>query len=330
MLNLDLGIEMCFYDGMDDYYKTLLKLSFPFYLIIIAICLIVGSCYSTKVQRLTAKRALPVLATLFLLSYTKILLTVCQVLFYYSFILHIPHNSVIVKWMVDVNVPPFGLKFLVAFFPCVIIFVILLFFNFLLLFARKLSCFKIINTFKPLLDAYFGPYKDKFYYWIGLQLLIREIIFGISALNDKYHLTGGIIMLGWLLCKQNYARPYKSKFKNFQESFLLLNLQAVYAIRLLYFDYKNTAGLIIVQAMISLVLINFVASVFVHCVMLKCNHNNKVAQISKKVITCLKTVFTNTKQLETVNLHLNNISLINDSSSGNYHEYQDSLIALDN
>ena len=29
--------------------------------------------------------------------------------------------------------------------------------------------FKYINNFKPLLDAYFGPYKDKFIYWTGLQ-----------------------------------------------------------------------------------------------------------------------------------------------------------------
>ena len=33
--NLDLGIEMCFYNGMDGYAKMWLQLFFPFYLIII-------------------------------------------------------------------------------------------------------------------------------------------------------------------------------------------------------------------------------------------------------------------------------------------------------
>jgi len=71
LLNLDLGIETCFYDGMDNYAKTWLQLVFPVYLIFIALALIMGSRHSKIVQRLTARRGLPVLATLFLLSYTK-------------------------------------------------------------------------------------------------------------------------------------------------------------------------------------------------------------------------------------------------------------------
>ena len=84
LVNLDLGIETCFYNGMDDYDKMWLQLTFPVYLIFIATTLIITSRYSTMIQRLTARRALPVLATLFLLSYTKILRTVCNVMFFYS------------------------------------------------------------------------------------------------------------------------------------------------------------------------------------------------------------------------------------------------------
>ena len=83
LANLDLGIQTCFYNGMDDYTKMWLQLAFPFYIILIATLLIITSRYSDKVQRLTARRALPVLATLFLLSYTKILRTVSSVLFSY-------------------------------------------------------------------------------------------------------------------------------------------------------------------------------------------------------------------------------------------------------
>ena len=83
LANLDLGIQTCFYNGMDDYAKMWLQLTFPFYLIFLATLLIITSRYSTTIQRLTANRALPVLATLFLLSYTKILRTVSSVLFFY-------------------------------------------------------------------------------------------------------------------------------------------------------------------------------------------------------------------------------------------------------
>ena len=93
LFNLDLGIETCFYDGMDGYTKMWLQLVFPFYLMIVAFTLIIGSRYSSKLQRLTANRVLKVLATLFLLSYTKTLLTVCQVLFFFHLLLTFQVNA---------------------------------------------------------------------------------------------------------------------------------------------------------------------------------------------------------------------------------------------
>jgi len=52
-----LTVEVC-------YVKMWLQLVFPFYWFFVA--LIIGSYYSTKIQRLTAQRAFPVLAMLFL------------------------------------------------------------------------------------------------------------------------------------------------------------------------------------------------------------------------------------------------------------------------
>ena len=46
--NLDLGIETCFYNGMDSYAKMWLQLFFPSYLIIIAISIIIASRYSSR------------------------------------------------------------------------------------------------------------------------------------------------------------------------------------------------------------------------------------------------------------------------------------------
>ena len=88
-VNLDLGFETCFYNGMDSYAKVWLQLFFPFYLIFIAISIITASRYSSRILRLTYTRSLPVLATLFLLSYTGVLRTVLTVLFSYSTIAHL-------------------------------------------------------------------------------------------------------------------------------------------------------------------------------------------------------------------------------------------------
>ena len=212
--NLDLGFEMCFYNGMDGYFKALLQLVFPLYLIFIAFILIIASRHSATIQRMTSQRALHVLATLFLLSYTKFLLTVCQVLFFYSEIIHLPSKHTTLVWSLDVSVQLFKAKFLIAFLICLVIFIILLRFNVLLLFARQLLRFKYINTFKPLLDAYFGPYKDKCFYWTGLQLIVRAIFFGLSAFHKNVNLISGIIVLGFLICVQGLIHPFKSMYKN--------------------------------------------------------------------------------------------------------------------
>ena len=113
LANLDLGTQMCFYTGMDDYAEMWLQLAFPFYLIFIATSLIIVSFYSTTIQRLTARRALPVLATLFLLSYTKILHTVSIVLFSYSTITQLPGEKSIIMRSVDANVPLLGVRFII-------------------------------------------------------------------------------------------------------------------------------------------------------------------------------------------------------------------------
>ena len=228
IFNLDLGIETCFYNNMSDYSKTCLQLVFPFYLIMIALALILSSRYSSKVQRLTAQKGLHVLATLFLLSYTKILSMVCHVLFLYTQTTHLPSRHTELFWSVDTSVELFGIKFTILFIVCLLILLALLSFNILLLFRSSLSRFKVVNTFKPLLDPYLGPYKNKYLYWTGLQLLLRSIFFSLSALDNRISLITGTIAVGILLCMQGILHPFKSWFNNVQESLFLLNLLLVY------------------------------------------------------------------------------------------------------
>ena len=165
--NLDLGIETCFYNGMDSYAKMWLQLFFPLYLIIIAVSIIIASRYSSRIFRLIYTRSLPVLATLFLLSYTGVLRTVLTVLFSYSTITHLPSGHKQIVWSIDASVPLFRLKFTILFITCLVLFLLLIPFNITLLFTRYLSRFRIINQFKPLLDAFQGSYKDRYYYWVA-------------------------------------------------------------------------------------------------------------------------------------------------------------------
>ena len=71
IVNLGSYFEMCLYNGMDMYAKKWIQLAYPMYLLLIACLFIVASRYSNKLFRLTHNRSLPILATLFVLIYTK-------------------------------------------------------------------------------------------------------------------------------------------------------------------------------------------------------------------------------------------------------------------
>ena len=111
---------------MDDYTKTWLQFSFPIYLIII-ITFIIASHYSIVLQRLTSHKTVPVLATILLLSYTKILQTTSNVLFLYFTITDYLSNVSSVVWSIDANVPLFGLRHSLLFAFSLLIFLLLIY-----------------------------------------------------------------------------------------------------------------------------------------------------------------------------------------------------------
>ena len=79
-INLDLGVEVCFYSGMDVYQKTWLQFVFPFYIWFLVRIIVLVCHYFSTVMKLMAMRNIEVLATLFLLSYAKLLKTIVTAL----------------------------------------------------------------------------------------------------------------------------------------------------------------------------------------------------------------------------------------------------------
>ena len=98
---------------------------------------------------------------------------------------------------------------------------------------------KIYQPFEALLDAYFGPYKPKYPFWTGLQLFIRSSFLGLSAFSRNVNLFSGTVLVVIVLCTHGILHPFKSTYKNFQESLVLLNLSAVY-VTALYNEYENS------------------------------------------------------------------------------------------
>ena len=325
LANLDLGITTCFYNGMHNYAKLWLQLVFPAYLILIATSLIIASRYFGKIQRLTARRALPVLATLFLLSYTKVLLIVSSVLFFYSTTIHLPSNEATVLWLVDPNVPLFGAKFTILFVVCLIFFLVLILFNVILIFTRTLARFKIINHFKPLLDAYQGPYKIKFYYWTGLQLLTRAIFFGLSALDKSLNIMLSIILLGALIWSSERLSPFKRKSNALIEKLFLSNLLVLFVINISQYDEVNNT---VITVLISLAMFQFVCIVILHFKTLLSETFPKCEKLFdfNRVSLQLSKYFRNFKGGEGSMPDLELVNPVPEKS--NYEEFQEPLVAI--
>ena len=166
------------------YAKIWIQLTYPIYLILIAATFIVGSRYSTKLYRLTYNRALPVLATLFMLTCNTILQAISSAPLYTT-IITIPSDSSRNLWLLDPTIPLFGWKFSLLVSVCLLLFLLLLMFNVILLFTKPLMRFKVVHHFKPLLDAFQGPFKYQYYYWFGTQLLVRNVIVLLAILGKN-------------------------------------------------------------------------------------------------------------------------------------------------
>ena len=114
LVNLDFGLPMCFYNGMDDADKAGLQFVFPAYLLILtmATILVCHYCYQrspttftsiflSRLSTIIGERAVGVLSTLIYLSYSKLLRTVIDILTYST--VHLPSGDMYV-WFYDENV----------------------------------------------------------------------------------------------------------------------------------------------------------------------------------------------------------------------------------
>ena len=73
-LNLDIGFDVCIYDGLNPIYKRITQVAFPTYIIILVIIVIVVSEYSSTFAKIIGKgNPVAVLATMISLSYARFL-----------------------------------------------------------------------------------------------------------------------------------------------------------------------------------------------------------------------------------------------------------------
>ena len=246
-LNLDLGIETCFFSHLDMFWKVLLQFAFPLYIWLLVAAIILLSRYSTVAARLSGSNSVPVLATLFLLSYAKVLATII-VVFSFTF-LEAEKISPLV-WLHDGNlrflrgkhVALVVVSTLFAIFYIIPLTLLLLFAP-LLQRAHNRRIVRLVQRLKPLLDAFQGPYKDRFHWWPGLMLLIRIVLFIALTANTKHDPRLSALFVGVTalpLALLSYGGVYKNKLLNLHET--ALNMDMVVFVLWSFFNYSGNGS----------------------------------------------------------------------------------------
>ena len=272
-LNLDFGFEVCFYGGMDTYSKTWLQFVFPAYIWLIAFLMIVSSHYSTTAAKVIGRNAVKVLATLFLLSFAKLQRTIIAAL---SFtFLNFLDGSRKKVWVYDGNINylegrhiPLFLAGLLAFLFLLLPYTLVLTFVQCLRRRTGIRMLFWVRRLKPFFDAYTGPYKDKYSFWVGLLLLVRSnlfLVFAFNALGDPAVNLLATALTGLLLAVvlQGLSGVYKTWPLNILESLSFLNLSVLSQATL----YVRNAGgnqTAVVCISVGIAFLTFVAILFYH------------------------------------------------------------------
>lgn len=94
--------------------------------------------------------------------------------------------------------------------------------------------FKLVQKLKPLMDAFQAPFKLEYSFWIGLQLLLRIVLYVLAIFVPEDHqlYCVGIIILILLIVQTTFL-PYKEisfskfpDFRNFLDNLFLFMLLA--------------------------------------------------------------------------------------------------------
>ena len=278
-INLDFGFEICFYNGMDSYAKQWLQFAFPLYLWIIIIIIIQLCRRYGKISRLMGSHAVPVLSTLFLLSYTKLVRTIVIVLHKREVTLHCTDGSVrsVSLWYEDPNVEYakwkhaglFGFALLVSVFFVIPYTLFLLLNPFYEKYVSQFKLFKSWSRFKPIIDAYSGPMKDEYRFWPGLLLVARiPVLLSVTLVDSfiqsqHFLLSMLLTVLAIVLSLSNcFGGVYKKRMNNVLEVWFLFNLCIMVGLSVVFTDESKI--LIWYNTCLSVFIFSFILIVVYH------------------------------------------------------------------
>ena len=238
-INMDEGISTCFYKEMDAYAKAWLLYTFPLYLWVLTALIIYLSKKFDIVMKLVGKNIVKVLATIILLSYTKLIQALLMSLHFLeldTFNTTSKEIGSIKRWYVDANVKYLEGKHIPLFCMGIFFGILCVGFTMSLLCIQRLQkvshvrLFRWVTKLKPFFDAYTGPFSPCGRFWTGLLLLMRLLLTIVVSLNildaDNLNILATVVAIVLLLAAAWIVRPgiYTRWTLDFLECSFLLNL----------------------------------------------------------------------------------------------------------
>ena len=141
--------------------------------------------------------------------------------------------------------------------------------------------------------------------------MVRVVFLGIASLNKSLKDLVGIILVSFLCAITGIAHPFKSKFQNYHEIVLLLNLQMLYI-----FAQQIQLNVTAINIIIGVTLVHLTVIVMYHIIAYVCGGviRNKIQQSVNTVMEYQSAV----QSLELVNIP---------EDAVNYYDYREPLVA---
>ena len=250
LLNLNFSFPLCLYNGMTTAAKALFQFVFPVYLWGIVLGLIIASRFSVRLSGIIAHCSIQVLSTLFFLSFSKLINTAVYV-FSASSISTIKYTlnesyafSDFTVWYYNGAHYGSGFHGFLLFLAAAFMLLFVLPYTVLLTFSYYFMRFKIVNKFKPFIDAYGGPFNDKWRLWFGLRLWISAILFAVNGAlqgtDIDRMLLGHLVVILVFMLVQAHVRPFRNHLVGALDMFFMLNYWLIIMFYLLLDPSKPT------------------------------------------------------------------------------------------
>ena len=283
LLNLNLGSPLCFYKEMTPTAKIGFQFIFPVYMWSIVIGMIIISKFSIRISNLISKSSVQVLSTLLYLSYSKLLRTVIDIVSYTT-LSTTDHSSTVnqtIVWFYNGEDYGHGIHGFYLALATTFTALFLLPYTILVTFSYCFMRFKLINKFfKPFIDAYGGPFKDKWRFWFGLRLWITLLLFtvdgGLQGKSPNTMLTIHRMIIIIFILIQSLRRPFQNRLIGLVDLFFMVDYWLIIEC---YFIFGPTS--IAAYILLSLALFVLLLIVLFHCCR---NYPNLVSKIRKKYV----------------------------------------------